>query len=125
MFSRRDTFLVFAMLVATAAAAQDTIQANGLKLKITRNDAGYVGLSCTGHNDADNEWVSNDSQWYSVREKNHYLNHRGGRSQYIDWGAVRGEGRNGLTVTCRNTKSPAGWAEVTGTVHPDSLTFSK
>ena len=79
-------------------------------------------LECYGYNDGDNEWESNTSQWYSAGQKNQYFN-RKGRSQAIDWGAVRNEGRNGLTVTCRNTKSRNGWAEVTGTIHPDKFEF--
>ena len=75
------------------------------------------------------EWVSNDPNFYSVFQRQKYLNfnndanRRDGRCLYMDWGAVK-EGRSidspkSFTVTCR-VKSPI-WTEVTGTVNSGTI----
>jgi len=114
---------------------QPICSGQGLCMRIVDATPGsHVRIECTkGRGLGTIEWVSNDSNFITVRERQSYLNliddanRRDGRCLYMDWGAVRqGTGRSfdstqSFTVTCR-VKSPK-WTEVTGTVNSAENVF--
>ena len=103
---------------ATLVSAVSSIRAGDIKMTIVEQSYGsHFRIACTGLPCDKNEWVSNDSQWYSKQEKDIYLK-QGVCENYIDWGAVRGSGPDpyarSVTITCRNKSK--GWQELTGTI---------
>jgi len=107
--------LVMALIAnkATLVSAVSSIRAGDIKMTIVEQSYGsHFRIACTGLPCDKNEWVSNDSQWYSKQEKDIYLK-QGVCENYIDWGAVRGS-LSSVTITCRNKSK--GWQELTGTI---------
>jgi len=120
MFSKNSLSIICLVLLGltkTNWALCRGITANGLTLEITEMDEfSHFRLRCSGHG-ANNEWESNVSQWNTAAQRDLYLK-KSGETQFIDWGAVKG---NAVTITCTNRSN--GWAEATGTIRKGSCSF--